>query len=61
LVAAGFEPERFLETAAMPFFLVTLIGVLMLYVPGAFLGAVGRRGGRALARAIRRRKGDAVL
>ena len=72
LVAALFEPERFLETAAMPFFavlilgftglggpyfLVTMIFVLTASVPAAFLGSAIRRIGNMMSRVTRKKQG----
>jgi hypothetical protein len=72
LVAALFEPERFLETAAMPFFavlilgftglggpffLVTMIFVLTASVPAAFLGSAARRLGDMITGLSRRNRG----
>lgn len=69
-LVAALEPDRFLETAAMPFFavlvlgiigwvgqffLVALIAVLVLSVPGAFLGAVAGRFGRAVRNKVGKR------
>jgi len=72
LVAALFEPERFLDTAAMPFFavlilgftglggpffLVTMIFVLTASVPAAFLGSAARRLGDMITELTRRTGG----
>jgi FtsH-binding integral membrane protein len=70
-LAALFEPERFLETAAMPFFavlvlgfaglggpffLVTMIFVLTTSVPAALIGSVARRVGNRIAGRTRRNR-----